>query len=267
MTASSPELQEFLDFAHALADASGAVLRESLHTRRGFDTKADDSPVTAIDMHVEQTLRTLIRHRYPAHGILGEEFDAQDLDAEYVWVIDPIDGTKAFITGIPIYGTLIALAQRGTPVVGIIDHPITNDRWAGARGTRSTFNGAPIQSRQCASMAEALMSCSNPEPFGPAERAAFETLRDATKWCVYGSSCYAYGCVASGTIDIAIDCGRHREVDYCALVPVIEGAGGVITDWEGRPLTIHSGNRLVAAGNPQRHAEALKVLADIAPGS
>ncbi|MGH8757965.1 MAG: inositol monophosphatase family protein [Burkholderiales bacterium] len=260
--ATHPEvMNEFLAFAHGLADASGAILRENLHTRRGFDTKDDDSPVTDIDKHVEETLRTLIRHRYPEHGILGEEFDGQNLDAEYVWVIDPIDGTKAFITGIPIYGTLISLAKRGTPIVGIIDHPVTNDRWAGAQGLPSTFNGQAIQSRQCASLSDALMSCSNPEPFGPKEREVFETLRSSAKWCVYGSSCYAYGCVASGSIDIAIDCGRHREVDYCALVPVIEGAGGVITDWEGRPLTIYSGNRLIASGNPQRHAEALRILA------
>lgn len=260
--ATKPEvINEFLAFAHGLADASGAILRENLHTRRGFDTKDDDSPVTDIDKHVEETLRTLIRHRYPEHGILGEEFDGQNLEAEYVWVIDPIDGTKAFITGIPIYGTLISLAKRGTPIVGIIDHPVTNDRWAGAQGLPSTFNGQAIQSRQCSSLSEALMSCSNPEPFGPKEREVFETLRASAKWCVYGSSCYAYGCVASGSIDIAIDCGRHREVDYCALVPVIEGAGGVITDWEGRPLTIYSGNRLIASGNPKRHAEALRILA------
>lgn len=255
-------IAEILAFAEGLADASGAILRENLHTRRGFHTKQDDSPVTDMDRHVEETLRTLIRHRYPEHGILGEEFDGQNLEAEYVWVLDPIDGTKAFITGIPIYGTLICLARRGTPIVGVIDHPVTSDRWVGAQGRRSTFNGKAIESRRCASLSDALLSCSNPEPFGPRERAAFETLRAASKWCVYGSSCYAYGCVASGTIDLAIDCGRHREVDYCALVPVIEGAGGVITDWEGQPLTIHSGNRLIAAGNPERHAEALRILAN-----
>jgi len=254
-------IDELLAFAHGLANASGAILRENRHTRRGFETKADDSPVTDVDKQVETTLRMLIQHRYPHHGILGEEFDATDLDAEYVWVIDPIDGTKAFVTGIPIYGTLIALARRGTPIVGIIDHPITNDRWAGALGRQSLFNERPIRSRQCPSLSEALLSCSNPEPFGPQEREVFDTLRAATKWCVYGSSCYAYGSVASGSIDIAIDCGRHREVDYCALVPVIEGAGGVITDWEGKPLTIHSGNRLIASGNPRRHEEALRILA------
>lgn len=254
-------IEEFLAFAHSLADASGEILRANLHHKRSFDTKDDDSPVTEIDRRVEQAIRARIKEKYPEHGILGEEFDAQNLDAEFVWVIDPIDGTKAFVTGIPIYGTLIALAHRGTPVVGIIDHPVTNDRWAGAKGMPSTFNDRPIASRQCESLSDALLSCSNPEPFGPKEREAFQLLRESTKWCVYGSSCYAYGCVASGTIDIAIDCGRHREVDYCALVPVIEGAGGVITDWEGRPLTIYSGNRLIASGNPRRHEEALRFLA------
>lgn len=257
---SASAMAEFLSFAHDLADASGAILRESVYQRRDFDSKDDDSPVTLVDKRIEQTLRTLIRQRYPSHGILGEEFEGQNLDAEYVWVLDPIDGTKAFITGIPIYGTLISLARHGTPIIGVIDHPITNDRWAGAQGQPSRFNGQVIRSRQCDSLGDALLSCSNPEPFGPRERAAFETLRGSTKWCVYGSSCYAYGCIARGTIDIGIDCGRHREVDYCALVPVIEGAGGAITDWEGRPLTIHSGNRLVASGDVRRHQEVLRML-------
>ncbi|MFA5489427.1 MAG: histidinol-phosphatase [Candidimonas sp.] len=250
-----------LAFAHALADASGAIIKNHMHGFKDFETKDDASPVTAIDKLVEQTLRSQIQATYPEHGILGEEFDGKDLGADYVWVIDPIDGTKSFITGVPVYGTLICLAHKGRPVLGIIDHPATNDRWVGAQGMPSIFNGETITTRLCPSLGDALLSCSNPEPFRPLEREAFETLRDATKWRIYGSSCYAYGCVASGTVDIAIDCGRHREVDYCALVPVIEGAGGMITDWEGEPLTIYSGNRLVASGNPELHKEVLAILA------
>lgn len=254
-------MSSLLAFANAVADSSGAVIRNHMNGIKAFETKADASPVTAIDKQVETTIRSQIQAIYPEHGILGEEFDGKNLDAEYMWVIDPIDGTKAFITGIPVYGTLICLAHHGRPVLGIIDHPATQDRWVGAQGMVSTFNGQPISTRLCPSIDEALLSCSNPEPFGPGERAAFETLRAASKWRVYGASCYAYGCLASGTIDIAIDCGQHREVDYCALVPVIEGAGGMITDWEGEPLTIYSGNRLVASGNPKLHKEVLDILA------
>lgn len=256
------DLTPYRNFLTELATASGEYIRPYFaNPDLVVETKSDASPVTAADRGAEELLRSLINRKFPTHGIIGEELGSENETAEFVWVLDPIDGTKAFITGIPIYGTLICLARQGTPIVGVIDHPVTNDRWAGAKGQPSTFNGQHIQSRQCQSLGDALLSCSNPEPFGPAEREVFETLRAASKWCVYGSSCYAYGCIASGTIDIGIDCGRHREVDYCALVPVIEGAGGVITDWEGRPLTIYSGNRLVASGNPQRHEEVLRILA------
>ena len=260
------DVQVFLEFAERVADETGRMLCAHRKLARGaanaFDTKDDSSPVTELDRHIEAHMRDRIRAAFPAHGILGEEFAPEQIDADLVWVIDPIDGTKQFIAGVPVYGTLISLAHAGRPVIGIIDHPITGERWVGAAGRPSTLDGQPITTRACGRLSDALMSCSNPENIGSGERAGFERVRAATKWRLYGASCYAYASLAAGQIDLSVDSGGHREVDYCALVPVIEGAGGVITDWDGQPLTIHSGHSLVAAGDPRRHADALRLLQD-----
>lgn len=257
-------LEGFAAFANRLADRTGEILRE--HRRRtagalsAFETKDDESPVTEFDRAIEATMRSMIADACPGHGILGEEFPPTDTESEFVWVIDPIDGTKQFIVGIPVYGTLISLTQGGSPVLGIIDHPVTGERWLGVEGMQSTYSGRPISTRRCPSLADALMSCSNAESIEPERRAGFERVRTATKWRIYGASCYAYASLATGRIDLSVDSGGHREVDYCALVPVVQGAGGKISDWEGRPLTIHSGRSLIAAGDPARHADALRLL-------
>jgi histidinol phosphatase-like enzyme (inositol monophosphatase family) len=251
----------FVDFAGQLADESGRTLRALARgERRAFDTKEDASPVTELDRRIEARMREMIGETFPQHGVLGEEFAPERLDAEFVWVIDPIDGTKQFIVGVPVYGTLISLAREGRPVVGIIDHPITGERWVGAAGRPSTLNGTPVRTRACGRLADAVMSCSNSESIPADVRAGWERVRAATKWRIYGASCYAYASLASGHVDLSVDNGGHREVDYCALVPVVEGAGGVITDWDGRPLTVRSGASILAAGDPRRHADALALL-------
>lgn len=252
-------LQEMFEFAHRLADTSRAIILESLKNPMTFVTKSDLSPVTQIDQNVESAVRKLINERYPDHGILGEEYTSEKLDSDYVWVIDPIDGTKAFITGMPVYGTLISLAHKSFPVLGIIDHPFTDERWAGMDGRQSTYNGKPIQSRQCAGLAEAIVSIGNPESLSESERAAFLNLRKATKWGIYGGNCYAYGRLAMGSIDISVDSGLD-PFDYCALDAVIRNAGGAISDWEGKRLTIHSGHRCVASGDAELHKDVIKIL-------
>lgn len=257
------DLQGFLNLAARLADASGGMLRDHWRTARvaAFETKDDASPVTALDRAIEVRMRDLILATFPAHGIVGEEFGAERFDAEFVWVIDPIDGTKQFISGVPVYGTLIGLAHGGSPILGLIDHPITAERWVGAAGRRTTLNGREIATRACERLADALMSCSSPETIPPAERAGFERVRMATKWRLYGAGCYAHASLATGRVDLSVDSGGHREVDYCALVPVVQGAGGTMTDWQGRALTIQSGtSSLLAAGDPRCHGAALDLL-------
>jgi inositol-phosphate phosphatase / L-galactose 1-phosphate phosphatase / histidinol-phosphatase len=224
--------------------------------------KPDRSFVTALDSEIEHRLRQMIVQRFPDHGILGEEGDATALDAEYVWILDPIDGTAPFIAGSPVYGTLIALAHRGTPILGIIDQAVTPDRWIGVHGRPTVHTSGPCRTRACGELKQAILTTSNPVFFPDRERPVLDALRSATAWRIYGACCMAYGLLASGRTDVAIDTGL-KIYDYAPFVPIIEGAGGIITDWEGRPLTLTSGPRVLAAGNRSLHAEALALLAGI----
>lgn len=256
---------QFIEVAQKAADVARTTLNSHrdyyLYGNFVFETKEDTSPVTEIDRKVERQIREVIQEMLPNHGILGEEYGADSKDEEFVWVVDPIDGTKQFITGIPVYGTLIALCHHGEPVLGVIDIPAVQERWLGVKGQQTTLNGRPVFTRPCKELSESLMSSSNTEPVLPEHRHGYEKMIESTKWRVYGAACYAYACLASGKLDVSIDSGGMREVDYCALVPVIEGAGGVITDWDGEPLTIHSGRTVVAAGDADLHAQALAILA------
>ncbi|WP_051614391.1 inositol monophosphatase family protein [Phyllobacterium sp. UNC302MFCol5.2] len=257
----TPDLEVLTAFAGSLADTSRATVQRALGKTRTFATKEDASPVTAIDREVEERLRERIRQAHPDHGILGEEFESFGLDEEWVWVIDPIDGTKAFITGIPTFGTLIALAHHGIPVLGIIDNPVTNERWLGADGVPTSLNGKPVRTRARRDIGETLVGNGNPESFNEGEMLAFQRLRSHTRWGVYGGGCHAYGRVADGALDINVD-GALDAFDYCALVPIVRNAGGVMTDWQGGQLNIRSGSRcVVASAGPMLHDTVLTILA------
>ena len=201
----------------------------------------------------------MIEDEFPDHGILGEEHGSRDLDAEYVWVLDPIDGTAAFVAGIPVYGTLIALARQGQPWIGVIDHPATSERWVGVAGERASFNGKAIRTRSCGDLSKALMTNSNPDFFDSEHRARFDTLRSNVLYTQYGGSCYAYGVMASGRTDLAAD-GGLDPFDIFAPAAVIEGAGGVVTDWSGRGIDLGWRGQVLAVGDPARHGEALQLL-------
>ena len=256
----SADLAPFLALAYDLAAASGAILRRYFRQTIAVDDKSDASPVTIADREVEQTLRVAITKAYPDHGILGEEFGAHNTDADHVWVLDPIDGTKSFITGKATFGTLIALCRKGAPVVGVIDQPITRERWIGAAGRATTFNGATVKTRASVKLADALLYATTPQMFVGDDAAAFERLTARVKYPLYGADCYAYGLLASGFTDLVCEASL-KPYDYCALVPVVNGAGGKITDWQGDALTIASGPRVLAAGDTGLHAQALAVLA------
>jgi histidinol phosphatase-like enzyme (inositol monophosphatase family) len=252
----------FLPFAHRLADAAAAVVRPYFRAPIAVDHKADTSPVTVADREAEQAMRALIRATYPEHGIEGEEFGLERADAPFVWCLDPIDGTKSFITGRPLFGTLISLLHDGRPLLGIIDQCILNERWVGAAGAASSWNGAAIRTRACAELAQAVLYTTTPHMFAePAARAAFERVVQAVRLPMYGGDCYAYGLLAMGFADLVVEADLDGH-DFMALVPVIEGAGGIITDWQGRPLTTASDGRVVAAGDARLHAAALALLAD-----
>ncbi|MBI1206318.1 MAG: histidinol-phosphatase [Azospirillum sp.] len=244
-----------------LADASGAVIRRYFRSPLAVTDKPDRSPVTVADREAESIIRAIIAAQRPEDGIVGEEYGVKGEDAEFLWVIDPIDGTKAFLTGRPTFVTLIGLLHRGRPILGVIDQPITGDRWIGAAGRATTLNGQPAKPRLCPAVELAILSTTSPDLFPEDDFPAFRRVSDAAKITVYGGDGYAYGLLASGFQDLVIEAGL-KVYDFAALAPVVGGAGGVITDWQGEPLSLDSDGRVLAAGDPRSHAEALAMLAN-----
>ncbi len=250
-------------FAETLADAARPAARRWFRTGLVVEDKPDESPVTLADRSIERQLRMLIGDRHPEHGILGEEHGSEGTDRDLVWVIDPIDGTKAFITGMPLFGTLIALAHGGRPVIGIIEMPALGERFVGAVGRPTLHDGKPCRVRDCRDLSRATLYATSPEMFGTAEgpdAAAFRRVAAAVKLRRWGGDCYAYGLLALGCVDLVVEVGL-QPYDFMALIPVIEGAGGIVTDWSGRPIDIRSDGRVVAAATPELHAAALDLLA------
>jgi inositol-phosphate phosphatase/L-galactose 1-phosphate phosphatase/histidinol-phosphatase len=250
----------FLPLAHAMADAAGAVQRRYFRAPLAVERKADESPVTRADREAEAAMRALIARDHPDHGILGEEQGTSGLDAEFLWCLDPIDGTKSFICGRPMFGTLIALLHHGRPVLGIIDQSILNERWVGLQGVPTTLNDRPIAVRRCPDLARAVLFSTSPQMFkGPGEAAAFRRVEERVELTLFGGDCYGYGLLAAGFADLAIETGL-QTYDFMALVPVIEGAGGRITDWRGQPLGLDAEGRVLAVGDAALHAAAIRLL-------
>jgi inositol-phosphate phosphatase/L-galactose 1-phosphate phosphatase/histidinol-phosphatase len=204
-------------------------------------------------------MRTLIEATFPGHGIFGEEFGRVRQDAEFIWVLDPIDGTKSFISGVPLFGTLIALTCRGRSILGIIDQPISRERWVGAAGRPTTLNGAPISCRACPSLATATLFATTPDMFKGDDAAAFARVSAAAKLTRFGADCYAYGLLAAGFVDIILEASL-KPYDFCTMVPIVEGAGGVATDWQGEALDLASDGRILVAGDRRVHQAALALL-------
>jgi inositol-phosphate phosphatase/L-galactose 1-phosphate phosphatase/histidinol-phosphatase len=254
------EADRFIALAGAMADAVRPVVLRYFGEGVGYDVKADASPVTRADREAEAAMRRIIEHAFPEHGILGEEYGPARIDASHVWVLDPIDGTKSFVTGKPLFGTLIALVRDGVPVVGIIDMPALDERWIGAEGQVTVFNGRPVRARACADLRHAWIYATSPQMFVGADGDAFERLRRRCYASVYGADCYAYGLLARGRVDLVCEAST-QPYDFCALVPVVTGAGGMISDWQGRPLDLASDGRVLAAGDVAAHAAARRALA------
>jgi histidinol phosphatase-like enzyme (inositol monophosphatase family) len=255
------DLSQYSAFAAHLADLARPIAKRYFRSDLKVIDKPDTTPVTLADMEIETCIRDEIARVYPAHGILGEEHDSTNLDAEWVWVIDPIDGTKAFTCGKPQFGTLVALCHHGEPVIGVIDQPILDERWIGVKGLGATFNGAPMQTRARATkLADAIVLTTTPDMFVKTGIVEFARLQHACKGVYYGGDCYNYGLVAAGHVDLVIE-NRLKVVDFAAVVNPILEAGGVCCDWRGRPLTLESDGTIVAAANQALADEVLAVLA------
>jgi inositol-phosphate phosphatase / L-galactose 1-phosphate phosphatase / histidinol-phosphatase len=235
------------------------VIRPFFRTALKVDDKADLSPVTAADRGAERAMRELIERHFPGHGIIGEEFGPVRTDAEFIWVLDPIDGTKSFISGVPLFGTLIALTRAGYPILGVIDQPISRERWIGAVGRPSLLNGTPIRCRPCAELGAATLFATTPDMFRGSDAAAFARVAAAVKLTRFGADCYAYGLLAAGFVDVVCE-AEMKPYDFCAMIPIVEGAGGIATDWRGESLSLASDGRVLVAGDRRAHAAALMLI-------
>jgi len=254
------DIRALVPLAETLADAARRETLPRFRSRAlSVETKTDHSPVTAADRAAEATMRTLLAEHCPDHGILGEEEGSSGLDRDFVWVLDPIDGTRSFVTGSPLWGTLIALSWKGTPVLGVLDVPAMNERWVGCVGRPTLYNGAPCQTRSVGDLDRAVLYTTTPDLFDDRDRPGFEALSSRVAERRYCADCYAYGMLAAGWIDIALDPGT-QPYDYMALVPVVEGAGGRMTDWSGAPADLRSSGWVVAAGDTALHATATMLL-------
>lgn len=256
-------LDSYLQIAQEAANQAGKVVRPYfrqplLHA----DVKSDESPVTQADRESEQAIHAFLQKETPDFGIIGEEYGVNTADSKFQWVIDPIDGTRAFITGRPLFGILISLLYEGRPVLGIIDQPITHERWIGVQGQPSQFIselGGKIGTRTCSELRFAEASCTAPEIFETCPNTNWKTLFNQAKRISWGGDCYAYGLMALGQIDLIIEYG-NKIWDWAALVPIIEGAGGSITDWQGNPLNLHSKETVLALGDPKLKQQVVNLL-------
>lgn len=251
-------MKNFLPLASRLADEAGKIIRR--HFRKPFDviSKADESPVTIADRAVEERLCALIEKERPEDGILGEEFGSKKSQNGLTWVLDPIDGTKSFVIGRPTFGTLIALCEGDVPVLGVIDQPITKERWIGIKGKKATLNGKPVKTRRCKTLKNACAGSTTPAMFaktGP----VYERIEKETKMLAWGGDCYMYGLLASGHMDLCVEASLS-PYDFAALVPVVEGAGGFMSDWDGKPLTLKSDGKVIALGDAGLKKQVLDLL-------
>ncbi len=258
------ELRELIEFAGKLADDARAVILPHFRSPLDIANKKNDGkfdPVTIADREAEQSIRSLISKTYPAHGILGEEFGALESSNGLTWCIDPIDGTRAFIMGVPQWGVLIALHDGAAPVLGIMDQPFTGERFTGSRlGASVSRNGksTPLRTRACAALQDAILTTTHPDAFGKkSEHDAYLRVAAQTRMHRYGGDCYSYAMLAHGLIDLVVETDL-KPYDIQALIPIITAAGGVITNWRGGPAD--QGGQVIAAGDARLHAAALEIL-------
>ena len=262
-----PSFSTLLAFAHDMADQSARVILPHFRKRIAVENKAaagaSFDPVTAADKAAERLIAKALKSYWPDHSIVGEEYGRRDGASSYRWVIDPIDGTKAFILGLPIWGTLIGLIDGETPMLGMMNQPFTGERfWSGEKASymrTAAHEAKRIRTRACPDLASAMLSTTHPDLLAAGEETErFFALKDRARMTRYGGDCYAYCLLAAGFIDLVVESGLKPH-DIVALIPIIERAGGIITTWDGKPAT--DGGRILACGDPKLHDKAMRVLA------
>ena len=254
-------MDKFITLGLALADIAGEAIMPHYETTLDVETKADNSPVTEADKAAEAAMRELIGRTFPEHGIYGEEhgITLAQPQSTYTWVLDPIDGTRAFIEGRKEWGTLIALCEDGEPIMGILNQPATGERWVGVKGQATTYQRTPCESRRGVALDGAELSTTSAMHFTPVQAKEFVKLAEACRHVVKDGDCYAYGLLARGERDLVADAGL-KPYDILALVPIIEGAGGTITHWDGQDVSLNHYANVIAAGDKDLHTQAISLL-------
>ena len=259
MTNTLSQLEDiFIETSSLLADIARHVTATHFRRKISANRKLDLSPVTAADQQTEKEMRELIQSRHPGHSIFGEEFGLTQGSTPWQWTLDPIDGTKSFVAGIPTFGSLIALSYNEIPILGVIEMPLLKERWLGITHKETTHNGKQCSTSD-ASLKNAVMLSTTPEMFNSQQWIQFKKLSEATYVRAFGTDCLGYGLLASGHTDLVVEADL-KTYDFLALIPIIEGAGGIITDWNGRRLTNESDGTVLAAANSKLHNQALKLL-------
>lgn len=255
------KLDDDIALALRLADAAGAAIRPYFRAV-GAERKGDSTPVTLADTAAEQAMRALLKEHAPRDTVIGEEFGATAGSSQRSWVLDPIDGTAGFLAGRPLFGTLIALVVEGFPVLGVIDQPILGERWLGVSGRPTTLNGKDIRTRPCRELADATLATTGPHYFDDHQGEHFMRLAAQTdhRRMVMGGDCYNYAMLATGQLDVVCEANLKLH-DWAALVPIVEGAGGTMADWNGDPLHAGSDGHVIALGDPARLDDVVEALA------
>jgi histidinol phosphatase-like enzyme (inositol monophosphatase family) len=255
------KLTNEIALAHRLADAARTAIVPHFRSGLTHDRKADATPVTLADRAAEEAMRRILTAEVPQDGVFGEELGTSEGRSGRQWVLDPIDGTTAFLAGRATFGTLIALLVEGFPVLGVIDQPVLAERWLGVAGEQTTLNGRPVATRACPQLGHAALATTGPQHFSQEEGVVFMALAQATdhKRMIMGGDCYNYAMLASGHLDLVCEAGL-KLYDFAALVPVVEGAGGTMCDWNGEPLHAASDGHVLALGDPARLDDVLVAM-------
>ena len=257
----TPDCPEpFIALAQRLADAARPVVRRHFRTPLEIEAKADESPVTAADREAERVMRELIEEAYPDHAIEGEEFGLKQTGSDWCWHLDPIDGTKSFAAGSFGFGIMVGLSCAGRPMLGLIDQPITEERWFAHGKQATTLNGVPCRTRQGVALEQAIMHTSGLGYFDAGKRARFEALEEACWFTRMSLDCYAYGLIAIGSVHMSLEAAMSPH-DAAALIPIVENAGGVVSDWSGAPIRLDRDiDSLIASADGALHEQAIKIL-------
>ncbi len=252
-------INEFVVFANLLADLASNTSMHYFRKKLDIENKNDESPVTIADKETEVVIREKIRETFPSHGILGEEYESENLDSEFLWVIDPIDGTRSYIAGHKDFGNLISLLHNNEPIIGIINCPAHKERWVGIKNTKTTCNGKEVSTSGVTKIENAYLFTSGVYFYEPAFRKGFDIIKKKSKYFRLGGDCYMYGMLTSGLIDIVIE-DTLKAHDYMALVNVVEGAGGKISDKFGKPINLKSDGSLIASSSVNLHNNIVDLI-------